>query len=69
MAERDTYRYQLIENGKVVYSGLTYDFARRGVEHGRDYPSASIRQVGKRVTREEGLKWVEKQSKGGVYKR
>lgn len=60
--ERDTYKYQLLEKGKVVYSGFTYDFSRRGVEHRRDFPSATIKQVGRRVTRKEALKWERRQS-------
>lgn len=59
--ERNVYRYQLKEFGKVVYSGITYDFSRRGAEHRKDFPSATIKQVGGVVTREEGLKWVSKQ--------
>ncbi len=68
--ERNTYKYQLVEGSKwfglrrnVVYSSITYDFSRRGVEHRRDFPSATIKQVGGKVTREEGLKWLKKQNK------
>ncbi len=57
MAERDTYKYQLKEGRKTVYSGITYDFARRGVEHRKDYPNATLKQVGRRTTREAALKW------------
>ena len=60
--EKDIYRYQLVKNGKVVYSGITYDLSRRGAEHRRYFPNATIKQVGKKVTWKEGLKWKEKQS-------
>jgi len=39
--ERDIYKYQLVEDSKVIYSGITYDFARRAVEHRKDFPSAN----------------------------
>ena len=57
MAERDTYKYQLKEGRKTVYRGITYDLKRRGVEHKKDYPSATIKQVGRRTSREAALKW------------
>lgn len=57
MAERDTYKYQLKEGRKAIYRGITYDLERRGVEHRKDYPSATIKQVGRRTTRESALKW------------
>jgi len=57
MAEKDTYKYQLKEGRKVVYRGITYDVARRAVEHRQDFPNATIKQVGRRTTRDSALKW------------
>jgi len=57
MAEKDTYKYQLKEGRKAVYRGVTYDLARRGVEHRKDFPNATIKPVGRRTTRESALKW------------
>ena len=57
MAEKDTYKYQLKERRKVVHRGITYDLARRGVEHRKDFPNATIKQVGRRTTRDAALKW------------
>ncbi len=57
MGERDTYKYQLKEGRTTVYRGITYDLARRGVEHRNDYPNATIKQVGRRTTQESALKW------------
>lgn len=64
MAERDTYKYQLKEGCTTIYRGITYDLARRGVEHRKDHPSATIKQVGCRTTRESALNW---QRNGGKY--
>ena len=56
--ERDTYKYlQIGSDGKPVYRGLTYDLERREAEHQLDYPGSRIKQSGKRVTHEEGMKW------------
>jgi len=56
--ERDTYKYlQIGLDGKSVFRGLTYDLERREAEHQLDYPGSRIEQIGRKVTREEGMKW------------
>ena len=58
--KRDVYRYELLEKGKVILIGLTYDFSRRKVAHRKDFPNATIKQIGRKVTWEEGQKWEKK---------
>jgi len=55
--ERDTYKYHLMQGGKVVYRDITYDPNRREAEHQREFPGSRIKQVGRRTTREKALKW------------
>lgn len=62
-SEKNIYRYKLTEKSKVVYWGITYDFSRRGVGHRKDFPGATIKQVGKPITLGEGLKWLRKQNR------
>ncbi len=57
MAERDTHKYQLKEGRRVVYRGITYDLARRAAEHRVDFPKATLKQVGRCITRDAALKW------------
>ena len=57
MAERDTYKYHLKKGQKTTHRGITYDLERREVEHQQDHPGSTIRQVGRRTTREAALKW------------
>lgn len=57
MAERDTYKYHTKKGQKTVHRGITYDLERREAEHQQDYPGSSIKQVGRRTTREAALKW------------
>lgn len=58
--ERDTYRYKLVRvlDGKEVKCRLTYDIARREVEERHLYPECTIKQIGDRVTRKQGLRWL-----------
>ncbi len=63
MAERDSYKYQLKQGHKIVHRGITYDLARREVEHQQDYPGSRIEQMGRRTTREAALKWERKGGK------
>ena len=57
MAERNTYKYHLKDGGKVVHRGITNDLDRRESEHQQEYPDTSIRQVGRRTTRDAALGW------------
>lgn len=58
MAKRDTYKYHFKIGGKVVHRGITNDLNRREGEHKNKFGSnGRITQVGRRTTREAGLKW------------
>ena len=57
MPDRDTYKYHLKAGGKIVHRGITNDLDRREAEHQEKFPGAEIRQVGRRTTREAGLRW------------
>jgi len=54
---RDTYRYHLILGKVIVHRGICYDLALRETAHQKEFPGSVIRQVGRRVTREAGLRW------------
>jgi predicted GIY-YIG superfamily endonuclease len=60
MAKRDTFRYKLLDDGRVVYYGITDDPERRREEHkedGKDFDSMNItRPV---VTEKSAEKWEE----------
>lgn len=56
-AERDTYRYHLIQKGRIVHRDITYDLTRREAEHQKTYPASHIRQIGRKTTRKAALKW------------
>ena len=60
-AEKDTYKYYLVHNDCVVYAKITYDICRRTIEHRKDFPSATIKQVGNKVSHEEAFKWLKHQ--------
>ena len=68
MAERNTYKYQLKKGAKVVHRGITYDLARREVEHQKEYPASHIVPIGRRTTREAALKWERQGGKRGYTK-
>lgn len=68
MAERDTYKYQLKKGGKVVHRGITNDLNRREAEHQVQYPGTTLKQEGRKVTRESALKW-ERQGGKRAYKK
>lgn len=55
--KRDTYKYQFKVGRKIVHGGITNDLDRRASEHRRKWPNGKIRQVGRRTTRDAGLKW------------
>lgn len=55
--ERDTSKYHLKEGKKVVHRGITNDLVRREAEHQEQFPGSHIEQVGRKTTRDAGLKW------------
>lgn len=56
--ERDTTKYHLKCGSKIVHRGITdRSLKERESEHQRDFPGCRIVQVGRRTTRERGLKW------------
>ena len=51
--QRDTYKYQYVgKDGRIKHSGITNDLDRREGELRRQYGAGSMRQVGRRTTRE-----------------
>jgi len=54
---RDTYKYHLIKDRKVVHRGITDDPRRREGDHQQEFPGSHIKQIGRRTTREAALKW------------
>ena len=54
---RDTYKYHLIKDRKVVHRGITDDLGRREGEHQQEFPGSHIVQVGNRTTRGAALRW------------
>jgi len=57
MAERDTFKYHLKDGKTIIHRGITNDLDRRENEHQDQFPKTQIQQVGRRVSREAGLKW------------
>ena len=54
---RDTYKYQVRVGNKVVHIGITRDLKRREVQHKKEFPGSRVEQIGRRLTREEALRW------------
>ena len=54
---RDTYKYHLILNRKIVHRGITNDLARRETEHQERFPGSRIKQIGHITTRSAALEW------------
>lgn len=63
MTTRDTYKYHLRLQGKIVFVDVTSDLVRREQEHKARHPDSQIEQVGRRTTRKAALRWLEKQRK------
>ena len=59
---RDTYRYTLRNDGKILYHGITNDPERRAAEHKRDGKPGEMHIEGPRVTRDSALKWERERS-------
>jgi len=57
---RDTYRYELRDRGKLVYVGITDDPERRAQEHKDDRKRfTSVKVVGPAVTERSAEQWEE----------
>ncbi|MBA7589091.1 hypothetical protein ES708_31166 [subsurface metagenome] len=56
-AKRDTYKYHVIKDRKVVHRGITDDLERREGEQQEKFKDSHIKQIGRRTTREKGLAW------------
>ncbi len=56
--ERNTYKYVVKRDGKIISMGRTYDFNRRQCEIQARFPSATIEQVGKKTTWQDAEKWL-----------
>jgi len=54
---RDTYKYHLIKDKKVVHRGITEDLTRREREHQEEFPRSHVKRIGRRTTREAALEW------------
>ena len=63
--QRDTYKYQYLEGGRVKHSGITNDLDRREGELRRQYGPGHIKQVGRRTTREAAKDWEEGRPSAG----
>jgi len=61
--QRNTYKYHLIKDRKVVHRGITDDLDRRGREHQQEFPNSRIKQIGRKTTREAALDWERKGGK------
>ncbi len=55
--KRDTYKYYLILNNRIVHGGITDNLQRRLAEHLKNWPGSSIRQIGVKTTHKKALKW------------
>ena len=69
MAERDTYKYHLILGHKIVHRSITYDLERREAVHQQEFPGSRIVQIGRKTTRQAGLKWEHKGGKKGAKRK
>ena len=62
---RDTYKYHLKRDNRILKSGITNDLDRREGEHRRKHgDGVHIKQVGRRTTRPAAREWEKDQNKG-----
>ena len=54
---RDTYKYHFKVGGGVVHRGVTTDLQHTETDLRRTWPNGHIRQVGRRTTAREALRW------------
>ena len=58
---RNFIRYQVRVKGKIVHGGITErPLEERFVEHQQEWPKATIKQVGPKVTEQTALDWEKK---------
>ena len=57
MTERDTYKYHPKKGDKIIRIGVTNDLNRREAEQQKSFAGTPIHLIGRRTTRESGLKW------------
>ena len=55
--KRDTYKYHLIHEGRLVYRGITNDLARREAIHSQTRPGSHIKQIGVITTQKKAQRW------------
>ena len=55
--KKTTIKYQMKQGQKIVHRGITNDPVRRESEHQKEYPGATLKQVGRKTTREGALRW------------
>ena len=62
--ERNTAKYHLILDRKVVHRGVTdRPLQEREREHQGEFPGSHIKQIGHRTTREKALGWEQEGGK------
>ena len=55
---RNTAKYHLIKDRKIVHRGITdRPLEDREAEHQKELPGGHIKQIGRRTTRERALGW------------
>lgn len=54
---RDTYKYHVQIDKKIVHRGITKDLEKRASQHKARWPNSRVVQVGRRTTREKALEW------------
>ena len=62
MTPRNTYKYHLKVDGKVVLSDITNDLKRREKEHRRRWPTGRIEKVGRATTHAKAWHWKQQQT-------
>ena len=61
---RNTAKYHLIKNRKVVHRGITdRPLEDREAEHQKEYPGSHIKQIGRKTTGEKALEWERNEGK------
>ena len=54
---RDTFKFHVIKGRKVVHRGITNDLNRVQAAMQRTWPASEVRQIGRRTTRAQALRW------------
>ena len=54
---RDTFKFHVVVGHKTVHRGITNDLDRVQAEMQRTWPASEVRQVGRKTTREQALRW------------